>query len=110
MATTTIALTVIVRPVTHLTLTAWSDGDDRQPLPTGTVDDASNLNQTKVTIKQVKSQPGVAEVILQSVLRDALSQGKKVACMLTASDTFNQDILRHLRYREHPVQHHRLTQ
>ncbi|MEH2062946.1 MAG: FAD-binding oxidoreductase [Nostoc sp.] len=79
LATTTIALTVMARPVTHLTLTAWSDRDDRQPLPAGTVDDASHLNQTKLTIKQVKSQPGVAEVILQSVLRDALSQGKKVA-------------------------------
>ncbi|QLE50330.1 FAD-binding oxidoreductase [Nostoc sp. C057] len=79
VATTTIALTVIARPVAHLTLTAWSDRDDRQPLPPGTVDDASHLNQTQVTIKQVKSQPGVAEVLLQSVLRDALRQGKKVA-------------------------------
>ncbi|MEH1857524.1 MAG: FAD-binding oxidoreductase [Nostoc sp.] len=79
LATTTIALTVIARPVTHLTLIAWSDRDDRQPLLPGTVDDASHLNQTQVTIKQVKSQPGVTEVILQSVLRDALRQGKKVA-------------------------------
>ncbi|MEH2025874.1 FAD-binding oxidoreductase [Nostoc sp.] len=79
MATTTIALTVIGRPVAHLTLTAWSDRDDRQPLPPGTVDDASHLNQTQVTIKQVKSQPGVTEMILQSVLRDALRQGQKVA-------------------------------
>jgi FAD/FMN-containing dehydrogenase len=79
LATTTIALTVIARPVTHLTLTAWSDRDDRQPLPNGTVDDASHLNQTQVTIKQVKSQPGIAEVLLQSVLRDALSQDQKVA-------------------------------
>ncbi|MHC5735028.1 hypothetical protein [Nostoc sp.] len=79
MSTTTIALTVIARPVAHLTLTAWSDRDDRQPLPRGTVDDASHRNQTQVTIKQVKSQPGVTEVILQSVLRDALRQGKKVS-------------------------------
>lgn len=79
VATTTIALTVIGRPVAHLTLTAWSDRDDRQPLPPGTVDDASHLNQTQVTIKQVKSQPGVTEMILQSVLRDALRQGQKVA-------------------------------
>ncbi|WP_335124773.1 hypothetical protein [Nostoc sp.] len=79
VATTTIVLTVIARPVAHLTLTAWSDRDDRQPLPPGTVDDASHLNQTQVTIKQVKSQPRVTEVILQSVLRDALRQGKKVA-------------------------------
>lgn len=79
MVITTIALTVIARPIAHLTLTAWSDRNDRQPLPPGTVDDASHLNQTQVTIKQVKSQPGVTEVILQSVLRDALRQGKKVA-------------------------------
>ncbi|WP_174711799.1 hypothetical protein [Nostoc sp. TCL240-02] len=79
MAITTIALTVIARPVAHLTLTAWSDRDDRQPLPPGTVDDASHLNQTQVTIKQINSQPGVTEVILQSVLRDALRQDKKVA-------------------------------
>lgn len=79
MVITTIALTVIARPIAHLTLTAWSDRDDRQPLPLGTVDDASHLNQTQVTIKQVNSQPGVTEVILQSVLRDALRQGKKVA-------------------------------
>ncbi|WP_335137122.1 hypothetical protein [Nostoc sp.] len=32
LATTTIALTVIARPVAHLTLTVWSDRDDRQPL------------------------------------------------------------------------------
>ncbi|MBE8999473.1 MULTISPECIES: hypothetical protein [unclassified Nostoc] len=43
MATITIALTIIARPVTHLTLKAWSDRNDRQPLPPGTVDDASHL-------------------------------------------------------------------
>jgi hypothetical protein len=79
LATTTIALTVIARPVAHLTLTAWSDRDDRQPLLPGTIDDASHLNQTQVTIKQVKSQSGITEVILQSVLRDALRQDQKVA-------------------------------
>ncbi|MBN3871892.1 hypothetical protein [Nostoc sp. JL33] len=62
MATTTIALTVIARPFNHLNLTAWSDRDDRQPLLPGTVDDASHLNQTQVTIKQVKSQSRVTEV------------------------------------------------
>ena len=79
VAVTTIALTVIARPVAHLTLTAWSDRNDRQSLPPGTVDDASHLNQTQVTIKQVNSQAGITEVILQSVLRDALRQDQKVA-------------------------------
>ncbi|WP_251957563.1 hypothetical protein [Nostoc commune] len=45
VAVTTIALTVIARPVAHLTLTAWSARDHRQPLPPGTVNDASHLNR-----------------------------------------------------------------
>jgi FAD/FMN-containing dehydrogenase len=78
LATTTIALTIVARPLLHLAQIAWSDQDERLPLPAGTVDDASRLNQTRMKVVQVPGDLAVAEAQIRYLIRQAKTEGWKV--------------------------------
>jgi FAD/FMN-containing dehydrogenase len=79
LAATAIALAVAARPTLHLALTAWSDRDQITPLPTGTVDDASRLNQTRMQIVRVPNDLTTATGVLRNLLQQAKLRGQKVA-------------------------------
>jgi hypothetical protein len=79
LAANAIAVSVAGRPVLHLALTAWSDRDQIAPLPAGTVDDASRLNQTRMQIVRVPSDLTTAQGLLRNLLQQAKLGGQKVA-------------------------------
>ncbi len=78
LATITIALSIITRPILHLALAAWSERDEIVPLPLGMIDDASRLNQTPMEIVRVPSNQATAKVLLRNVLKDAKVRGLQV--------------------------------
>jgi FAD/FMN-containing dehydrogenase len=82
LATTAISLAVIARPALHLALAAWQDAATPQqklPLPTGMVEDASHLNPTPMTVVKVSKDWAAAQAQLKNLLKNAQSQGKNVA-------------------------------
>ena len=59
-------------PLIHLTWTALQDGNDIVPVPRGSVDDASRMNQTGVAITwDIPKDPAVAEQQLQNLVKKA---------------------------------------
>ena len=75
-----IAVALIARPAWHLIRTAMRDRDERQPLPAGTVDDASRLDA--VTVAKIWDMPvneAAAEAGLAQLLADARRSGLHVA-------------------------------
>ena len=79
LAAVTLALTVVVRPLFHISTTAWNDQNELKPLPPGFIDDASRLNQTPVKVREVPSNPKEAVQVLRELLKTARATGKKVA-------------------------------
>ncbi len=79
LAIMAVALTVVARPALHMGLTAWRDRPEILPLPAGTLDDASRLNQAPMNLVQVSSDLSTAKVQLQAVLKKARAQGQPVA-------------------------------
>jgi hypothetical protein len=71
LAATAIAVSVVGRPALHLTLTAWSDFNQILPLPAGTVDDASRLNQTRMQIVRVPNDLTTATGVLRNLLQQS---------------------------------------
>ncbi|MCY7337252.1 MAG: FAD-binding oxidoreductase [Chamaesiphon sp.] len=78
LTVTTLAIGVVARPLIHLGLTAWHDRGDRMPVPSGSVDDASRLNQTRMQVVRVSGDLATAEVQLRTALRAATTRGLKV--------------------------------
>jgi FAD/FMN-containing dehydrogenase len=78
IAATTISLTVIAQPAFHLIKTAWSDRDEILPLPLGTIDDASRLNQSAMKVVKISGNLTTATAQLKNTLQEAKRQGKKV--------------------------------
>lgn len=71
---------LIGRPVIHLTMAAWNDGDDRTATPPGFVDDASRMNQTRIAeVWEVPPNGGDAERQLAALLKRARRDGLKVS-------------------------------
>ncbi len=79
LAAATLALTVVGKPILHISLTAWNDQNELKPLPPGFVDDASRLNQTPVEVREVPDNPKEAVQVLRELLKTARAKGKKVA-------------------------------
>src|SRR3954453_21706497 len=68
----------------HLLHTALSDWDERAPLPTGFIDDASRLNQTRITeIATISGSDSSAE----DQLRHHLQQARKRMLPLSIAGT-----------------------
>ncbi|MBW4418316.1 MAG: FAD-binding oxidoreductase [Myxacorys californica WJT36-NPBG1] len=78
LAGITILSSIAARPVLHLVQTAQNDQDERVPLPSDFVDDASRLNQTRMMMVKISSDSAIAKLQLRQALKDAKSQGKKV--------------------------------
>jgi FAD/FMN-containing dehydrogenase len=78
IALMTIAMSVVARPLFHLIQTAQNDQDERVPLPSDSVDDASRLNQTHMKVVKVANNLLIAKTQLRRVLNEARLQGKKV--------------------------------
>ena len=78
LTATTLAIAVVVRPLLHLGLTAWHDRQTQVPVPPGSVDDASRLNQTRMQIIKVSGDLATAQMQLRTALRDATAHGHKV--------------------------------
>jgi FAD/FMN-containing dehydrogenase len=78
LAATATTLTFVARPLFHLVQTARSDRDERIPLPSDFVDDASRLNQTRMKTVKISSDLAIAKLQLRQMLKEAKSQGKKV--------------------------------
>ena len=73
-------LLLVARPAWHLWRTARADRHDRPPLPAGVWNDASRLNETKVTeVITVSSQAADAEQQLVNLLDRARANRLKVA-------------------------------
>ncbi len=79
LAAITIAIAVVGRPILHLSLTAWNDQNELKPIPPGSVDDASHLNQTPLEVREVPDDSKEAVRVLRELLKTARSTGKKVA-------------------------------
>ncbi len=68
-------LAFLGRPAFHLGRTALHDRDTREPVPTGYVDDASRLNQTRVKeVWDIPTDPVTAERQLAALLRRAKAE------------------------------------
>ncbi|MDP9381033.1 MAG: FAD-binding oxidoreductase [Chloroflexota bacterium] len=68
-------LVLFGRPVFHLGRTAVHDRNTQEPIPTGFVDDASRLNQTRVKeVWDIPSDPAAAERQLAALLRRAKAE------------------------------------
>jgi FAD/FMN-containing dehydrogenase len=78
IAATTISLTVIAQPAYHLLKTTWNDRDEISPLPPGTIDDASRLNQSAMKVVKISENLTTATTQLKNTLQEAKRQGKKV--------------------------------
>jgi UDP-N-acetylenolpyruvoylglucosamine reductase len=77
-AAATISLSVIAQPAFHLLKTAWNDRDEISPLPPGTIDDASRLNQSAMKVVKISGNLTTAKTQLKTTLQEAKRQRKKV--------------------------------
>jgi FAD/FMN-containing dehydrogenase len=73
-----IFLAIVARPTLHLGLAAWNDSHEQIPLPSGIVEDASHLNQTRMKVIEVSGDLNTAKSQIQKVLSSAKAQSKKV--------------------------------
>jgi FAD/FMN-containing dehydrogenase len=73
-----ILLAIVAPPTLHLGLAAWHDRSEQIPLPSGIVEDASHLHQTRMTIVEISNNLNTAKMQLQRVLQEARSKSKKV--------------------------------
>jgi FAD/FMN-containing dehydrogenase len=73
-------LIIVARPVCHLVQTARNDRNELTPSPAGTINDASRLNETRVTnIWKIPEQPEAAEKQLAVLLQIARTNHLKVS-------------------------------
>lgn len=79
LATVTLVLAIVGRPIMHISLTAWNDRSEIPPKKPGFIDDASRLNFTPVLVREVPDNPEKAVQVLRELLKIARSTGKKVA-------------------------------
>jgi FAD/FMN-containing dehydrogenase len=75
---TTLTIAVVTRPLLHLSSTALHDRGNRMPVPSGSVDDASRLNQIQMQVVKVSGDFATAEVQLRTALQTATARGLKV--------------------------------
>ncbi|MBW4524088.1 MAG: FAD-binding oxidoreductase [Phormidium tanganyikae FI6-MK23] len=78
LAAIAISFTIVARPLFHLMQTARSDSNERVPLPLESIDDASHLNQTRMTVVKVSSNLSIAKRQLRETLQNAELHSKKV--------------------------------
>jgi FAD/FMN-containing dehydrogenase len=73
-----IVLAIVAPPTLHLGLAAWNDRPEQISLPSGTVEDASHLNPTRMTVVEISRDLNTAKIQLKNVLKDAKARSKKV--------------------------------
>ncbi len=73
-----VLLATVAPPILHLGLVAWNDRPEQVTRSSGTVEDASHLNQAKMNVIQVSGDLTAAKAQLQQVLKAAQAQSTRV--------------------------------
>ena len=76
---------VLARPVGHLGLAAWRERGEVPPVPDGSADDASRLNEVKVAETVVVSDSNAAETVAAAIARARAA--KRPVCIAGARHT-----------------------
>lgn len=74
-----LAVGCVVRPIIHLLSTSSKDVDEVEPTPPGYINDASRLNQTKVSVWDIPVDHKHPEQQIAALLLRAKTDGKRVS-------------------------------